>query len=104
MDNNELFERYSEENSLKYIRNALPQELKERFSDDDILYLLDLMDEFYENKTEKRADESEDDDDNELIEFIITNAKEDSVGDYTPDEIMFVLNGELEYCEAIPII
>jgi hypothetical protein len=90
---------YDEEESVKFIQNYLPQELKSKFNDDNILYLLDLAEEFYESKG--AAISLEDDDEDELIAFIIKNAKEDGVGTFTADEVLFVLDGELAYCESI---
>ena len=45
----DLFD-YDEGDSVKFIRNYLPQELKEKFSDDDINYIIDLIYEYYEEK------------------------------------------------------
>ena len=36
-----------DEKTIEYIRNYLPQELKEKFSDDEFYYFLDLIDEYY---------------------------------------------------------
>jgi DNA polymerase III delta subunit len=99
---------YDDDEAIKFIRNYLPQELKEKFSDDDINYIIDLIYEFYESKG---LFESEDDDDedekivefeeDELIGFVIKNAKTDGVGKFNPDEISFIVQGELEYCDSI---
>ena len=36
-----------DEKTIEYIKNYLPQELKEKFSDDEFYYFLDLIDEYY---------------------------------------------------------
>jgi uncharacterized protein YqeY len=41
---------YDEDDAVKFIRNYLPQELKEKFSDNEINYIIDLVYEFYESK------------------------------------------------------
>ena len=41
---------YDEDESVKFIQNYLPQELKGKFSNDDINYIVDLIYEFYESK------------------------------------------------------
>ncbi|MDR1919498.1 MAG: hypothetical protein LBQ65_07625 [Tannerellaceae bacterium] len=93
---------YDEEDAVKFIQNYLPQELKGKFSDDDILYLLDLVGEFYESKggAVDLFDEDEDDDE-ELVAYVLKNAKEDWVGSFEPDAILHILNGELAYGESI---
>lgn len=96
---------YDEDDSVKYIQNYLPQELKGKFSDDDINYIVDLVYEFYESKGYLTADPEQDGDveidEDELTEFVIKNAQKDGVGKYTPEEITFIVQGELAYCDSI---
>ena len=40
---------YDEDDSVKFIQNYLPQELKGKFSNDDINYIVDLIYDFYES-------------------------------------------------------
>ncbi len=96
---------YDEDDSVKFIQNYLPQELKGKFSDDDINYILDLIYDFYESKG-YLSDESDDEgdveiDEDELTKYVIKNAQKDGVGKYTPDEITFIVQGELEYCDSL---
>ncbi|MDR2118319.1 MAG: hypothetical protein LBP25_02110 [Tannerellaceae bacterium] len=95
----EIEQQYDEEASVKFIQNYLPQELKDKFSDDDILYLMDLAEEFYESKRD--TDIFDEDDEEELVQYILKNAKEDGVGSFEPEAIQHILNGEMEYCESI---
>jgi hypothetical protein len=96
---------YDEDAAVKFVQNYLPQELKERFSDDDIYYLLDVICDFYdENDYLDEEDEDEEDEEkeeNELIRFIIRQAQKDGVGDYTPEEILLVLKAEEAYSDAL---
>jgi hypothetical protein len=96
---------YDDDEAVKFIRNYLPQELKEKFSDDDMMYIVDLVYEFYESKgflsgaddTEVQIDEDE------LIQYVVKNAARDDVGKFTPDEIVWVVQGELAYCDSIDL-
>ncbi len=96
---------YDEEDSVKFIQNYLPQEMKGKFTSDDINYIIDLIYEFYESEgyvNESPDDETEIEiDEDKLINYVIENAKKDGVGKFTPEEITFVVQGELEYCESI---
>lgn len=96
---------YDEEDSVKFIRNYLPQELKEKFSDDDINYIVDLVYDFYDSKGYLSEDEDDEGDieidENELVAYVIKNAKKDGVGKFEAEEIMFIVQGELEYCDSI---
>jgi len=98
---------YDDDEAVKFIRNYLPQELKEKFSDDDINYIIDLIYEFYESKglfdynDDDDTDEFVEFDEDELIQFVIKNARKDGVGKFNTDEIAFIVQGELEYCDSI---
>lgn len=98
---------YDEDDSVKFIRNYLPQELKGKFTDDDINYIVDLIYDFYDSKgylNEDAAPDEEGDieiDEDELVEYVIKNAKKDGVGKFEPEEITFIVQGELAYCDSI---
>ena len=76
---------YDDAASVAFIRNYIPQELKELLSDDE-----DLSDE-----------EPIEVDEDELVDYVVRNAKKDGVGKFDPDQIRFIVQGELEYCESI---
>ncbi len=96
---------YDEDESVKYIQNYLPQELKGKFSDDDINYIVDLIYDFYESRG-YMSDDADDEgdveiDEDELIEYVVKNAMRDGIGKFSPEEISFIVQGELEYCDSI---
>ncbi len=96
---------YDEDESVKYIQNYLPRELKGKFSDDDINYIVDLIYDFYESRG-YMSDDADDDadveiDEDELIEYVVKNAMRDGVGKFSPEDISFIVQGELEYCDSI---
>ena len=96
---------YDEDESVAFIQNYLPQELKGKFSNDDINYVVDLIYEFYESKgfLNDGADEnaSIDIDEEELIQFVVKNAQKDGVGKFEAEDITFIVQGELEYCDSL---
>ena len=73
-----------DEKTIEYIKNYLPQELKEKFSDDEFYYFLDLIDDL-----------------GKIVDYIIKEAHKDEMGDYDPDEILFIVQGEMEYTESL---
>jgi hypothetical protein len=91
---------YDEEAAVKFIQNYLPQELKERFSEDDIYYILDVMCDFYE-ENDCLDEEDEEKEERELIRFITRQAQKDGVGNYTPEEILLVLKAEEAYSDTL---
>lgn len=71
---------YDEDESVKFIQNYLPQELKGKFSNDDINYIVDLIYDFYESRgyLNDDADDNTDIeiDEDELIEYVIKKRTE----------------------------
>ena len=99
---------YSEvddEKTIEFIKNYLPQELKEKFSDDELLYFIDLIDEYYSEsgilEAEPDADGYVEIDLDKVVEFIVTESKKDGMGEYDPEEILFIVQGEMEYGESL---
>ena len=85
-----------DEKTIEYIKNYLPQELKEKFSDDEFYYfesgILDVQpdgDGYIEVDLGK------------IVDYIIKEAHKDEMGDYVPDEILFIVQGEMEYTESL---
>lgn len=98
------FLEYDEDVAVHFIRNQLPQELKQKFSDDDLNYIIDLMYEFYEDKGYLNDDDATVEVDlDELTAFVVKNAKKDKVGSYKEDEIQFIVDAEVAYCESLGI-
>ncbi|NLX67611.1 MAG: hypothetical protein GXZ19_12770 [Bacteroidales bacterium] len=99
---------YDEDDSLRFIRENLPEEMLDEFSDDEINYIVDLVYDFYEEKG--FLDENEDDDseieinEDELLEYIGRNARKNReiLGrDYTDEQIEAIVAGELSYCDTL---
>lgn len=100
----DLLFNYDEDEAIKFIQNLLPQELKEKITADDIVYITDLVYEFYESKGMLDEDpnlEIEIDED-EMVDFIVRYAARDSgCRGYEVDEIRFVIQGEMAYSESL---
>ena len=91
---------YDDEAAVKFIQNHLPQEMKTRFTEDDIYYLLDVICDFYE-KRDWLTDNDEEKEEKELIQFIITQAIKDKIGEFTNEEIRLFLVAEGAYSDTL---
>ena len=100
-----LFEDVDDEKTIEYIKNYLPQELKEKFSDDELYYFLDLIDEYYSESgildAQPDADGYVEIDLDAIVEYIVKEAKKDEMGEFDPEEILFVVQGEMEYTDSL---
>ena len=94
-----------DEKTIEFIKNYLPQELKEKFSDDELYYFLDLIDEYYSESEILDAQPDEDGyvdiDLEEVVAYIVKEAKKDEMGEYDPEEVLFVVQGEMEYGDSL---
>jgi hypothetical protein len=100
----DMFE-YDEDEAVAFIRNYIPQELKPKFSDDDLNYIIDLIYEYYEREglLDDESEEEVEVDLDDLTAFVVKNAMKDKVGKYTDEEIRFIVDGEIAYCETLGI-
>ena len=94
---------YDDDEAVKFVKNCLPVEMKEKFSNDDISYIIDLIYEFYESKGFLEGDDDREIDINEdeMIAFVVKNALSDEVGKFESEEISRIVQGEMAYCESI---
>ena len=100
-----LLEDADDEKTVEFIKNYLPQELKEKFEDDELYYFLDLIDEYYSESGILDAQPDNDGyvniDLEEVVAYIVKEAKKDDMGEYDPEEILFVVQGEMEYGNSL---
>ena len=72
---------------------------------DELYYFLDLIDEYYSESGILDAKPDEDGcievDLGQIVDYIIKEAHKDEMGEYDPEEILFVVQGELEYTESL---
>ena len=99
MSNDEFqMEDLDDEKTIAYIREHLPQELKEKFNDNDFYYILDTTYDYYDKSGILDSnDEYIDIDINKIAEYVAKEAKKDGIGNYDPEELFFIIEGELAY-------
>ena len=85
---------------VAFILNELPQDLKDKFTEDDIYYFIDVMLEYF---SDAQADKDGyiDINVNEVAEYIVKQAKKDQMGDFNPEDVFFVVQAELDYNESL---
>lgn len=89
--------------TIEYIKAFLPQEVKPKFTDDDLFYFIDLLADYYVESGLLEQEPDEDgfvDVDTEAIaEAIAQRAKKENYGDFSPEDLLWVVQGELEFGE-----
>ncbi|MBP1618900.1 MAG: hypothetical protein H6Q14_2727 [Bacteroidetes bacterium] len=107
MNNDNPALNYDEEDAVKFIQKHLPQEVQGKFSNDEINYIIDIVYDFYEEKgflNEAADDESTVEiDEEELIKYVLKAIKKDKIKPFTEEEVTYIINGELDYCDSLDI-
>ena len=89
--------------TIEYIKDYLPQDLKNKFSEEDLYYMVDVITDYYANsgildqKPDKDGYIAIDQD--AIVAYILAAAEKDGMGPYEADDVFFVVQGEAEYAE-----
>ena len=99
---------YDEDDAVAFIQNYLPQEIKGKYSNDEINYIIDILYEFYDEKGFMDDSTTDEDqmvniDEDEIIAYVLKNTKKDKINNFQSEDIAFIIQGELAYCESIGI-
>jgi hypothetical protein len=98
----ELIRQDEEENQqeLAFIRSQIPADMKENFSDSDILYIMDVIVDYYYSSGILEGDDEEVDIDMEKVaDYVCKQAKKDNVGTFDPQDVFFIVQADLDYQE-----
>ncbi len=89
--------------AVEFIHSYLPQELKDKFTEDELYYFLDVIFDYYASNDIFSAEPDKEGfveiDLDEVVDYIIKKAKKEGIGEYEHDEILFVVQAEMEYSE-----
>lgn len=97
--------KYDEDDAIKFIRATLPPEVSERYDDDEILYVIDIIWDWYERngylKIDAGVTDEEELDVAKLTAYVAKEIKKDGEVVMDPADIDMIVKGELEYEESI---
>jgi len=90
--------------TVEFIRNYLPQDVKAKFTEDDLFYFIDLLADYYVESGLLDGEPDDDgciDIDTEVVaEALAKRAKKEKYGDFAPEDLVWVVQAELEYGEG----
>ncbi|MDO4191552.1 MAG: hypothetical protein Q4D14_07750 [Bacteroidales bacterium] len=103
---NDIIE-FDDTEAIKFIMNQLTEEERGRITDDDIQYVLDLINDyydeqnFYEDESEivEEAEVAEDD----MLQYIMSAVKKDPDFNLSEEDVALILDGEFGYGQSIGI-
>ena len=96
---------FDEDNAVKFIRTTLPEEIREKYTDDDILYVVDIVWEYYEKKGLLSLDNIDTEEElldiDDLIKYVKKELAKDQYDSLDNDDVKYLVKGELQYEESL---
>ena len=88
------------EREIAYVREQLSSELKEKFTDDDLLFIKDAIGVyFYTSGIFDTDDDEVEIDLEDISEFVCSEAEKEGEGPFEPEEVLFVVQADLDFQE-----
>jgi len=85
---------------MAFIREQLPQELKDKYSDEQLRWMLDAIVDYYIGSgVLDSTDDEVDIDMEQAAKSVCRQAETDGIGGLRPDEVFFVVQADLDYQE-----
>lgn len=85
---------------LAFIRSQLSSELKEKFSDDELIFMVDAICTYFYTSGVLDSDDDEVDIDVETVaDFVCKEAEEEGEGPFDPQDVFFVVQADLDFQE-----
>lgn len=85
---------------IAFIRERLPQDLKTRFSEDDLYYFLDvIVDYYYDSGILESTAEEVDIDLQQVADAVAEQARHDKQGNFDPEELYYVVEADMDFQE-----
>ena len=104
-DDDFFFVYLDDEKTIEFIKNYLPQDLKNKFTDDEVYYFLDLIDEYYTQSgildAQPDAEGCIEIDLEKVVDYMVKEARKDGMGEYDPEELLFIVQGEMDYADSL---
>lgn len=97
---------FDDNEAIKFIRNYVPTSIKNKYSDNDILLLIDTMFDFFESEDDENFDEENFDDQaylNTIVNYVKKSIRKDSDNVIEMDDVKSLVMGELEYEATLDI-
>lgn len=100
LDDELLCDAEDDAREAQFIAQSLPSELKDRFTQDDILYLMDLIVEYYFESGILESDEDYVDIDLQAVaDAVCEKAAKEGHESYSPDDVFFIVQADMDYQE-----
>lgn len=97
--------KYDEDDAIKFIRGTLSPEVNARYDDDQILYVIDIIWEWYDSNgylsLDSEVTKEEEHDIAKLTAYVKDQLRKDKEIEMDPNDVDQIVKGEIEYEESI---
>jgi hypothetical protein len=97
---------FDEQNAIDYIREQLPEDYRDKYNDDEILNVIDIIYDYYDEAGLLDIDLSDEDDDvdvEELLKYVTKMLRKDKLSPIAEDHIKPIVLAELDYEQTLDI-
>jgi hypothetical protein len=97
---------FDEQNAIDYIREQLPEDYRDKYNDDEILNVIDIIYDYYDEAGLLDIDLSDDDDDvdvEELLKYVTKMLRKDKLSPIAEEHIKPIVLAELDYEQTLDI-
>lgn len=90
---------FDETNAIRYIRNHMPADIAAKYSDDELLNIIDMIWDYYEDNgfLEITVDDEEEPDIDQLMAYVGKMLAKDKLAAVSADDVHWIVEGELAY-------
>lgn len=96
---------YDEDNAIRFIRGTLPDNVNMQYADDDILYIIDIIWEWYDKKgflnLDSEVTEEEEHNLDELTAYVKKQLSRDKEYMLDTKDVGLIVKGEIEYEKTV---
>ncbi|MBD5264016.1 MAG: hypothetical protein HDS48_00610 [Bacteroides sp.] len=97
--------KFDEDEAVKFIRASIPEDISDKYDDDDILCIIDIIWDYYEKKgfLSLNLDETDEEvlDTDDLTKYVKKEVKNDKDLLMDPKDIELIVKAELNYEESL---
>lgn len=96
---------FDEQKAIEYINNRLQKEYSIKYDDDEILNVIDMIFDYYEDNgmLDINCDDDDEDVDRQLIEYVAKMLKKDLYSQIKQEHIETIVGAELDYEASIEL-
>ena len=95
-----LMDEEENQREIAFIRKQLPNDLKAKYTDDELLFIIDAIGTYFYTSGVLETNDEEVDIDLEVVSnYVCNEAKEEGEGPFDPQEVFFVVQADLDFQE-----